>query len=899
MESGEGSPPPARNPPEGGVAPNPHQWGFGPIPLNTRAKSPPPCTNHAGVLGSRPTETRVENPEVEDEGESSIGVKADGETFPPLKPHPFPLPSHPPPPWQPPKPRFANLSRFLGYFHKSSQGGKFLQRRTYSQVVRAEAAPTTMVPPVHNRGGGRDGFGSGRQGRGGGRTSRRNHVWQRMGPGRGNPDREGDSERHHTEEAEGFRQNKPRNDAQEAGNMERDESDATQNNHNWERAAEQEAKKNGANSDTGECKDKGDTTKPESSKTAEKRGDVNRSGCRFCGLKNRNSEECMRKPQCEICGYNNHTTFECRREPLWNYGPELCAAQVENQSFFYIEENKDPRAVSEKASTAIITILAGYATSKQIEDEFKNSINVKSWRWSARKVADNKFTLRFPDANMVQVYSTFKSLGMKEAEAQIKVEPWTSGIGAKGELQLAWFRIRGIPSDQRSIKTIAKIGGLVGKTITIDERTRMNTDYVRVRIACRDINLVSASAESSLGLKIYDFFYEREVEEEVRPDIGKTGIRTDASKDQPSPKKIRTENTPTNKTAQSSRGDGGSRFGKEGTYKQNDLSYSSAPAKISWENKASNKNTQTLNKVNETVWEESDESDNFSLGINDNSSPPTPENEHLSGSANVGLMRCTTESVQMIHNHLTDQKLLNVKSSEVRPLKATDQLESAESLKNMKQNSREDTPSLMMEDEKVTLIAKEQSSNLEAEKLQRVSHMTNKEDDKVLAKRTSTRLQKDIMLTTEEKNLRMGKKRNLEGTNLNTANSFSALSDNVILHISAGMGITLDDSNFTAIDLLKDLEIARHTLIEKQKAPEPIIEETSIDVEEEEISDPEPTLILTPRKKGKPRNRLSLSGPRKKKKGKENPQSKMTKEQGQGTLEPSLVIKSKKGKKKS
>jgi hypothetical protein len=60
----------------------------------------------------------------------------------------------------------------------------------------------------------------------------------------------------------------------------------------------------------------------------------NRDGCMHCGLKNHSSGDCKRKKACEICGLHNHSTYDCRREPLWNFGPELCAAQVQDQSFF-------------------------------------------------------------------------------------------------------------------------------------------------------------------------------------------------------------------------------------------------------------------------------------------------------------------------------------------------------------------------------------------------------------------------------------------------------------------------------------------------------------------------------------------------------------------------------------
>ena len=76
---------------------------------------------------------------------------------------------------------------------------------------------------------------------------------------------------------------------------------------------------------------------------------------------------------------------------------------------------------------------------------------------------------------------------MKEGDELMVIEPWKSSMGAKGQLQQAWFKVSGIPIDQRGLRTIAKIGGLVGKTISIDEQTRFRHNYVRVKIACRDI----------------------------------------------------------------------------------------------------------------------------------------------------------------------------------------------------------------------------------------------------------------------------------------------------------------------------------------------------------------------------------------------------------------------------
>ena len=72
---------------------------------------------------------------------------------------------------------------------------------------------------------------------------------------------------------------------------------------------------------------------------------------------------------------------------------------------------------------------------------------------------------------------------------------------------------------------------------------------------------------------------------------------------------------------------------------------------------------------------------------------------------------------------------------------------------------------------------------------------------------------------------------------------------------------------FTAIDLTKDLEIARHALINKVPSP---VHEIPVDSALEELideqSDDEDPIVSTPKKKSKPLVRLSLFGPRKKKK---------------------------------
>jgi hypothetical protein len=79
----------------------------------------------------------------------------------------------------------------------------------------------------------------------------------------------------------------------------------------------------------------------------------------------------------------------------------------------------------------------------------------------------------------------------------------------------------------------------VGKVLEIDEKTRFRHDYVRVRIACRDITEVPRTAESTLGLFLHDFTFEREVEIEAPTRTLQSGIRITEGEHPPPPKKFK------------------------------------------------------------------------------------------------------------------------------------------------------------------------------------------------------------------------------------------------------------------------------------------------------------------------------------------------------------------------
>jgi hypothetical protein len=101
---------------------------------------------------------------------------------------------------------------------------------------------------------------------------------------------------------------------------------------------------------------------------------------------------------------------------------------------------------------------------------------------------------------------------MKNAKAKIKVDQWNGAFGAKAVLEEAWFRVKGIPYDKGSMPTLGYVGSLVGATGEVDKSTLHMADYVRIKIAAREIAKVPEVVEGAILSYLYDFCFEREVE---------------------------------------------------------------------------------------------------------------------------------------------------------------------------------------------------------------------------------------------------------------------------------------------------------------------------------------------------------------------------------------------------
>jgi hypothetical protein len=154
--------------------------------------------------------------------------------------------------------------------------------------------------------------------------------------------------------------------------------------------------------------------------------------------------------RCKVAG---HYTKECRK--VWQSDKDdgiyrkrdqnlsecvatLCATQVEGLAFFCIPNRPSLNHSKERVNTTIITMIKGSIIAKPLEEEFTRIMS-GIWRWTGRKVVDNKFAIRFPDVQLIRDWAMFNHVKLRIVNAKIQIDTGNISIRAKAELQQAWF----------------------------------------------------------------------------------------------------------------------------------------------------------------------------------------------------------------------------------------------------------------------------------------------------------------------------------------------------------------------------------------------------------------------------------------------------------------------------
>ena len=141
------------------------------------------------------------------------------------------------------------------------------------------------------------------------------------------------------------------------------------------------------------------------------------------------------------CKKEGHVPRVCEELLPWECLAPFVGLASSSQGFHVIHNEGVADTTREATNCALIRIIKGNVTARQLENEFKAQAGPQStWRWFAKNVSENSFQMKFPTAKKVEELSFFTAMQMGTVpDVTFKVEHWNSNVGAKGSLETAWF----------------------------------------------------------------------------------------------------------------------------------------------------------------------------------------------------------------------------------------------------------------------------------------------------------------------------------------------------------------------------------------------------------------------------------------------------------------------------
>ncbi|KAE8767105.1 hypothetical protein D1007_61577 [Hordeum vulgare] len=163
--------------------------------------------------------------------------------------------------------------------------------------------------------------------------------------------------------------------------------------------------------------------------------------------------------------------------------------------------------MKERSNNIVVSIVEGETSTRQMELDL-NDYLATGWQCSAHAIGPGVFVVRFPNPRAVAQICYVGRIVLKTSGAVVNVTKWSSAIGSKGVMEVAWVKVSNVPLDKRSERNMAYVASLVGVPLEIDYATLHRPASARVKIGCRSVDEIPSVAEAVLGEHFYDFYFE-------------------------------------------------------------------------------------------------------------------------------------------------------------------------------------------------------------------------------------------------------------------------------------------------------------------------------------------------------------------------------------------------------
>ncbi|KAE8794781.1 hypothetical protein D1007_30315 [Hordeum vulgare] len=210
---------------------------------------------------------------------------------------------------------------------------------------------------------------------------------------------------------------------------------------------------------------------------------------------------------CERCGRLGHLAYVCCVFLPWSCVGSMCAFQSRGHGFYYIHDSCSANLMKERSNNIVVSIVEGETSTRQMELDL-NDYLATGWRCSAHAIGPGVFVVRFPNPRVVAQICYVGRIVLKTSGAVINVTKWSSTVGSKGVMEVAWVKVSNVPLDKRSERNMAYVASLVGVPLEIDSATLHCPASARVKVGCRNVDDIPSVAQAVLGEHFYVFYFE-------------------------------------------------------------------------------------------------------------------------------------------------------------------------------------------------------------------------------------------------------------------------------------------------------------------------------------------------------------------------------------------------------
>jgi hypothetical protein len=238
------------------------------------------------------------------------------------------------------------------------------------------------------------------------------------------------------------------------------------------------------------------------------------TGKEIAGSSSTAGKEVIAKGDCFACGKHGHTENNCPGKMV-QLGLHLCVYGIPGLMFHSIHVELEEGEVMQQQISRMMTIKDGVATEMKIVREL-GALFEGVELWTVKKLAPNSFLIVFPNKIMRKELTKFKK-GFFFVTDDIEALVEDSNLDAESfeTLTEIWVRDYGIPQWAKKEKVVRQIAFLVGEPLVVDKASLLKPNWVRIKVACKDPNLVGGVNNIYINMQGYHIRWE--VEGEVNP----------------------------------------------------------------------------------------------------------------------------------------------------------------------------------------------------------------------------------------------------------------------------------------------------------------------------------------------------------------------------------------------